>query len=142
MHTFIKKIEISEDCWSWRGAKQGKGYGRFWNGRRLVLAHRFSYEFFTGTIPRGALVCHICDNPSCVNPKHLFLGTHKDNAIDMISKGRGRNQTTKLSFKIADRIRKEYSTGNISQRKLAKKYEVSQAQINDIIKFKCWRNDS
>lgn len=72
-------------CWKWRGAKLKHGYGRYSGG---LLAHRITYELLVGPIPEGLLVLHSCDNPECTNPKHLFLGTHSDNAKDMVLKGR------------------------------------------------------
>lgn len=75
-------------CWAWRASVNRKGYGEFSRGARIAKAHRVSWELAHGPIPEGMFVCHHCDNPSCVNPAHLFLGTNRDNAIDMTAKGR------------------------------------------------------
>ena len=89
---FWKKVDISGDCWEWVGSRLPKGYGRIGfkdeTGKHIVLAHRFSYETFIGLIPEGLFVCHSCDNPPCIRPSHLWLGTKKDNAQDSVKKGR------------------------------------------------------
>jgi hypothetical protein len=75
-------------CWIWFGSGTSEGYGRFEINGRKILAHRFSYERFVGSIPNGIMVLHTCDQPSCVNPKHLFLGTNQTNTDDKVRKGR------------------------------------------------------
>ncbi len=77
-----------EECWIWHGGLFSNGYGQFRWGRRKVKAHRFIWQLLFGPIPQGKIICHTCDNPKCVNPNHLFLGTHKDNTQDMLKKGR------------------------------------------------------
>ena len=87
---FFSKVDIKGDdeCWEWKAATRA-GYGSFWYLGEQVPAHRFSYEFFNGPIPKGMLVRHlVCDNPLCVNPRHLALGTQVENMEDMKSKGR------------------------------------------------------
>lgn len=88
---FNKKYIINEqtNCWEWTAATNNIGYGMFrFNVNKMRTAHRVSYELFNGPIPPGLVVCHTCDNPKCVNPDHLWVGTMKDNWDDMNNKGR------------------------------------------------------
>ena len=87
---FIKNTLFTHDgsCWLWKGGKTEFGYGRANNGGKGIFAHRLSWVIYSGKIPEGILVCHKCDNPSCVNPVHLFLGTTTDNVRDCVKKKR------------------------------------------------------
>lgn len=100
---FWEKVDkkTDNDCWEWKAYKisnkPGREYGYFdFGGGVDGLAHRFSYILHYGEIPDGMEVCHRCDNPKCVNPKHLFLGSHQDNMDDMMKKNRG-NRNWRLS---------------------------------------------
>jgi len=114
------------------------------NGEGTVATHRYAYELFVGPIPEGMCVLHTCDNPRCTLKTHLFLGTHKDNSDDMISKGRKavlRGQQTGVSKLKEDKvlkIRSLYVAGSITQEKLAVMFLVSQATINNIVNGKTW----
>lgn len=85
---FWSKVDMKDDCWNWTGSLSKQGYGRFGINGRVNLAHRVAWTLYKGEIPKGMNVLHKCDNCSCVNPRHLFLGTQKDNIQDMFSKGR------------------------------------------------------
>ncbi|MFA6325045.1 MAG: HNH endonuclease [Candidatus Paceibacterota bacterium] len=86
---FWTKVDKTKTCWNWLGSKSSKGYGRFKIKGKLYSPHRISYELINGPIPKGMFICHKCDNPACVNPGHLFLGTQSDNMKDCFKKGRG-----------------------------------------------------
>jgi hypothetical protein len=93
---FVKKTEA---CWLWTGSVNGKGYGQISQhkrGLRPLQSHRFSWTLHFGAIPKGMRVLHRCDNPTCVRPDHLFLGTDMDNTKDMISKGRSAWQKKRM----------------------------------------------
>lgn len=87
-------VRIDGECWMWTGKilKPGMGYGLASQHAKWQLAHRLSYKTFVGEIPEGKLVLHTCDRPSCVNPRHLFLGTQQENMDDMEKKGRRRKE--------------------------------------------------
>jgi hypothetical protein len=87
-------LQTKTGCWEWQGVVHRTGYGCFKSKGGFAYTHRAAYEAFHGPID-GKFVCHRCDNPKCLHPNHLFLGTHDENMADMKAKGRGRNQTSK-----------------------------------------------
>lgn len=84
-----RRIDPVTGCWIWTKSCGEKGYGQIWIVDKFVRVSRAAYEIFIGPIPEGLNVCHICDNPPCFNPAHLFAGTQKQNISDMMAKGRG-----------------------------------------------------
>jgi len=118
---------LDTPCWIWTAYTVHTGYGQFWNGVRLILAHRFSWELHFGILPKNLLICHKCDNPACVNPEHLFMGTHKDNMEDMIAKNRDYHNK-----KLTDaQVLQIYNSVNPAKN-LAEKYNVHVATIHEI----------
>lgn len=88
---FWPKVDkrCSDECWVWRGGRYSRGYGRFFLAGKSARAHRIAWQLANGeAVPAGMIVCHSCDNPPCVNPSHLWLGTGTDNYADMVQKGR------------------------------------------------------
>lgn len=86
---FREMVVVDDNgCWIWQGTKSSRGYGLLIVDKKQVRAHRYAWKLFKKKSEEGLCVCHTCDTPSCVNPKHLFLGTHKDNAEDRERKGR------------------------------------------------------
>ncbi len=143
---FWNKVSKTGQCWLWCGATTGGGYGQLRLGaadRGLILAHRLSWELYNGLIPKGLLVLHTCDEPSCVRPSHLFLGDYQDNNKDMHNKGNQRHlrggqlPQTKLSARLVKLLRKEYLEGTSSE-ELSKEYGVTPGNVNNILYEKNW----
>lgn len=139
---FWEKVEKTDGCWNWTGAKHKAGYGKIGNPDGHKLAHRVSWTMAYGEIPNGFFICHKCDNPSCVKPSHLFLGTPQDNVDDMFRKKRNshgeKHHKSKLTKENVEKIRKLYKQGKYYQYELANMLGVCQAQINRIINEKRW----
>ncbi len=152
MDRFWSKVEKSEDCWNWTGAKSSFGHGRFKIDGKLYSPHRLVYEWKYGKIPKDMMICHHCDNPSCVKLEHLFLGTRSDNMKDAYRKGRityftahlfgEKHGGSKLTEKQVAQIREEYKKGNTTYRKLGKKYDIDYSTIGKIIRGKRWMHSA
>ena len=140
-------INEATQCWEWTGSKNAKGYGKLWFSplQRVASAHRVSYSIRVGEIPDGLHVLHKCDNPGCVNPAHLFLGTNQDNMDDMVRKGRhadfrgsngGNAKLNEASaMKILTRVRSGESLGS-----LADEFGVSKRTVLFIKQRITWKN--
>jgi len=146
---FFSKVDMSGDCWLWKGTRSGGGYGNFLINGKLVRAHRWSYKFFFGELRDEDCVLHSCDNPLCVNPSHLFIGSRADNVRDMISKGRDHfpgapagegHPFSVLSDLEVLEMRKLRSTDNLSYQELADLFGVSKPTVQAIIKGFTWKH--
>lgn len=140
---FWKRVDKKSDdeCWEWKGYLMPNGYGQLKVKQKNVYAHRYSYELHYGRIPDNLLVCHKCDNRKCVNPRHLFLGTQKDNVHDMDRKGRRvvKPGTQKITRKDAENIRLLHREG-VHVDILAEKYGLKPCTIRNIIAYRLWKN--
>jgi hypothetical protein len=138
---FWKKVNknANNDCWIWFSAKTGRGYGLFSINNVRHYAHRISYEITKGEIPDGMYVCHTCDNPSCVNPSHLWLGTAQDNAIDRNEKGRGvyfqneQHPRCKFTDQQVFEMRERYLVKKEKPRHIIRDYGISRSQFYYIV---------
>lgn len=142
----MAKVKKTDGCWDWAGAKKTSGYGNvYWNGK-YDTAHRVSYLIHHGEIPEGFFVCHRCDNPSCVNPAHLFVGSPRDNIRDMMRKGRGGLVTKPGSQHLNARLTEADVAKIIERRKggekikeIAADFGVTASNISYICSGKSWR---
>lgn len=145
---FHEKYIVNEKtgCWDWVRAKDTKGYGHMKVRGFHFIASRLSFLIHNGYLPDDLMVCHSCDNPGCVNPGHLWLGTAKGNMQDMISKGRQRwvsrrgeeNPRAVLSESQAREVIELIAAG-LNNRAIAKRYGVTHASISNIRRGKTWR---
>lgn len=167
---FWAKVEKTDACWHWTAAKDSKGYGIFQFQGKPHKAHRVAYELTYGPIPAGLFVCHHCDNPSCVRPDHLFLGTVQDNNRDRDQKGRNnpvrgdahwarrhpernpwlggdhqrgeRNNHAKITQEQAEQIRIRYATERTPLHQIASEYGISFYTANKIIRYEIWNSEN
>lgn len=133
---FWKKVKKTRGCWLWTACKHPTGYGLVAKGpNRCARAHRVAYEMLVGPIPKGMHLLHSCDNPACVNPKHLRPGTDADNRKDCCLKGRaGRSHLKIEDVKNIKKLRKEGYT----LKELAEQFNVSLQNIHSIVTNKTW----
>ncbi len=141
---FILRVSIGDGCWLWQGATRSFGYGCFYAlPYKHYTAHRFAYEHFVGPIPEGLLVLHKCDNPACVNPAHLFLGTSQDNMDDRNQKGRNTrgesHPKAKLNREDAIEIRRLYTDEFATVSDIGRQYNKDASSIIKILKSKTWK---
>lgn len=159
MDKITRRVKVTDgDCWEWVGSKLPSGYGHTSHKKKMWLAHRLSWTLANGEIPSGMVICHKCDNPPCVNPAHLFVGTHKENTQDAIKKGRykgfkdprsypswrpGRmigseHPKAKLTEVDIKTIRHLYFAERRLQREIGDFFGVSQMAISRIVRGAGW----
>lgn len=134
-------------CWPWQGSRNTYGYGRISEGKRgscvALMAHRLSWEIHRGAIPDGMNVLHSCDNPPCVNPGHLFLGSQADNVADMVAKGRQQRGAKHAHSKLTDAeavvMRTAYLAGTTTA-ELAARFGRTKTGVTYVLRGEGWRH--
>lgn len=140
---FLEKFDVvPSGCWEWRDCKS---YPKFWTQGRYVKASRYALQKYGGVkFKPGQFACHHCDNPRCVNPDHLFVGTQTDNMMDRSKKGRRgdvhgeKNGRAKLNRADVAKIRKIYASGRVNQTELGIKFGISQTRISSVVRNASW----
>lgn len=145
--SFVQKAD-GDACWLWTKSTSRYGYGQqFWTDGKNWIAHRLAWTLTHGAIPKSVCLCHRCDNPACVRPSHMFLGTQADNLADMRAKGRGfdfptekrgeKNPRARLTDNDVREIRRRHAAGE-SIKRLGKAFNYAHTNISAIIRGKIW----
>lgn len=138
---FRAQVEKRGGCWKWLGTLKPKGYGLFdgrRDGKRYWSAHRYAYHLLKGPIPKGLHVLHRCDNPSCTNPDHLWLGTNADNHLDKLRKGRQSKGRRVNTAKLREHEVLEIFNSSDSVAALSKRFNIHNSVVYNIRNGKCW----
>lgn len=138
---FWAKVDKSGDCWNWTAYVTSRGYGQFWLDGKVQSSHRVAWELAYGPVPDGMFVCHHCDNPLCVRPEHLFLGTHTDNMADRAEKGRAANGEAHGRSKLCEvDVRLIRDIQGQTCQAIADWFGVDTSTVSDIRNRRAWRN--
>ena len=150
---------MKSQCWIWTASRGTTGYGQFCVGKKIFKSHRLAWMLTCGEIPQGLLACHHCDNRLCVNPEHLFLGTHAENMADMERKGRAASgdksgarlhperhprgeaiKGAKLNDAKVIEIRTAYATDGLTLRQLGAQFGVDLSTIGRVVRYEIWKH--
>ena len=144
-----RHVNPETGCWEWTGALNNRGYGVMTLGGVVLLAHRVAAHLWLGFDQDSPLfICHHCDNRKCIKPEHLFPGTHSENILDAVRKGRVKSPAlrgeahpgAKLTAELVGRIRQEYAAGRATYCEIAERYGVSRYTIGEIVRREQWRS--
>lgn len=140
---YLPKNQSRDVCWEWQGGIGGDGYGRFWFQGKNVAAHRASAILHFGDVPKDKFVLHHCDNPKCVNPDHLMIGTHRENVAQMVKRGRvlcgeKNGSSVMTENQVRDIVAKLAAGAQV--RTLAREMGISRSAVRNIAKGHSWKH--
>ena len=148
LERILSRTRLDGNCLLWTGCVNHKGYGRVLVGGKNCYAHRVVWSAYYGEIPKGKMICHKCDNPLCVNIKHLYLGDQNTNSADMVRRGRAKNGSAtvrhekhpnaRLTYPEVEKIRLLYARGGVTQQELSDEFKISRGQIWRIVSGRSW----
>jgi len=147
LERFMARVEpdLNSGCWLWSGAEWPNGYGLIQADGKRWRAHRFSWSLFRGPIPDGRYVCHRCDTRRCVNPQHLWIGSHAENMADMAAKGRARSWFSSQTFASPGKLSSDDVAdirrlkGVLKRREIAARFQICLRHVTDIQRGRYWR---
>jgi hypothetical protein len=140
MERFWSKVLIGDGCWNWTASRHWDGYGQFSVGNTKVKAHRHSWALANGPVPRGAKVLHRCDNPACVRPAHLFVGTSSENNLDAVAKSRAALGERHANSKLTPDAVRSIRGGAETDTEKARAFGVSRRAVAAVRMRQTWKH--